>query len=100
MVNFFGNSIYGEIKFIFCNKFVLLFSTFWLFIIISPEVGFIKPSNIPMVVDLPHPLGPKRPIVEPLLILKFIPLTARVFLYFLLKLLILIVTSFIYSKPF
>jgi len=34
---------------------------------------------MPIVVVLPQPFGPRRPTIEPLLILKFIFLTAKMF---------------------
>ena len=48
------------------------------FIKTSPEVGFSRPKIIAIVVVLPHPLGPRRPIILPLLIsiipkLVFVP---------------------------
>ena len=46
---------------------------------------------MPIVVDFPHPLGPNRPIIEPLLILKLIFFTAKVFLNFLAKLLNIVI---------
>ena len=72
--------MYGEIKFTFSSISVLLFS-FSIFFSLTktlPEVGFINPRIIPIVVVLPQPLGPKRPTIEPLLILKFIFLTASI----------------------
>jgi len=36
---------------------------------------------MPIVVVLPQPFGPKRPTIEPLLIVKFIFLTAKILLY-------------------
>ena len=65
-------------------------------IITVPELGFIKPSIMPIVVDLPHPFGPRRPIILPLPILKLIFLTADIFLNCLVKLSIIIVSLFIY----
>ena len=53
------------------NSNEVLYSIFCLLILTIPEVGFIRPNIIPMVVDLPHPLGPSRPITVPLFILKF-----------------------------
>ena len=67
---------------------------FWPLITTVPEVGFINPNIIPMVVDLPHPFGPKRPIIVPLLILKLILFTAKAFLNCLAKLLTSIVAVF------
>jgi len=46
-----------------------------------PEVGLINPYFIPIVVVLPQPFGPKRPTIEPFLIVKFIFLTAKILLY-------------------
>ena len=65
---------------------------------LDPDVGFIKPNIIPMVVDFPHPFGPRRPIILPLLILKLMFFTAKAFLNCLVKLLISITTSLIYMK--
>ena len=73
-----GSSTYGDIKFIFSNKFILSFSRFFPFIMISPDVGFTRPKIIAIVVVLPHPLGPRRPIILPLLITKLKSLTAIV----------------------
>ena len=61
----------------------------------DPELGLIKPNIMPMVVDLPHPFGPSRPIIDPLLILKFKSLTAKMFLKLLFKSLISIISLFI-----
>ena len=44
---------------------------------ISPEVGVINPNIIPIVVVLPHPLGPKRPTVLFFSLKKLISFTAK-----------------------
>jgi hypothetical protein len=41
-----------------------------------PEEGGINPVSIFMVVDLPAPLGPKKPTISPVGILKLIEFTA------------------------
>ena len=48
-----------------------------LLIYMSPDVCFIKPSKIPIVVDLPEPLGPNKPSIEFSSKLKFILLIAN-----------------------
>ena len=50
---------------------------------ILPLVGSIKPVSIFIVVDLPAPLGPKRPIISPSFISKEILSTATKLPYFL-----------------
>src|SRR5699024_109 len=53
--------------------------------ITSPSVGSIKVDNMEMVVDLPAPFGPNKPIISPFSIYMFILLNAYLSLYLLDK---------------
>ena len=45
-------------------------------ILAVPEEGGINPVNIFIVVDLPAPLGPRKPRISPCATEKFRPVTA------------------------
>ena len=44
----------------------------------SPEVGWVRPSSILMVVVLPLPLRPRKPWIEPRSTARSIPSTAAI----------------------
>ena len=78
--------MYGEAKFIKLNNFILFFeSNLTPSIRISPLVGVIKPSIIPIDVVFPQPFGPSNPNVLFFSILKLILFTAVIDLNFLVR---------------
>jgi hypothetical protein len=52
---------------------------------ISPSVGGRRVEMMDIVVDLPAPLGPRRPNTSPLFTSKLMPSTAAIFPKFLYK---------------
>src|SRR3989337_968376 len=50
-----------------------------------PDVGFNMVQSIERRVVFPAPLGPRRPNISPSSILRFKPSTAVIFLYFLVR---------------
>src|SRR5699024_1192068 len=63
-----------------------LFNMLLILNVTSPSVASVKVDNMEMVVDLPAPFGPNKPIISPFSIYMFILLTAYLSLYLLVNL--------------
>src|SRR5437667_12479383 len=60
------------------SAFVRAVCTLWPATNASPALGAISPRSIRIVVDLPAPLGPRKPCTSPVLTARSRPSSARV----------------------